>query len=91
MPSYDVQISRSVLQGTHKAIRATFPDVKPMKQAWVYMSHGDYWEGHVKPFRDFEAFYWSGKADNAYDARQKTWFEWNSKHKAIEFGEAEEE
>ena len=84
MASCDIEISRSVLANTHKDLKAAVPGLKPMRQAWVHHSHGDHWDGHVLPFGQYDRFYWSGKAHNAYDARQKMWAAWNREHQVID-------
>ena len=65
-PSTDIALSRELLRLALEEVRALFPAVK-VSDAWVWHAGRDHWEFH------FGAYYWNGRASNAYDARAKGW------------------
>lgn len=62
----DVIFCRKLLSLTHADVRKAWPQVR-VSDAWVYRLDRQSWEFH------FGAFYWHGRAANAYDARAKGW------------------
>jgi len=68
----NVVFCRTMLKITHQEVRKHFPDRFPniVQAIWVYPSGNGRWEGQMPGNKKL---YWYGQADNAYDARVKTW------------------
>jgi hypothetical protein len=64
----DKSYDRIMLKDVLAELKAKHPEVKP-KEAWVIKTCG-MWEFHYK------GFYWSEKANSAWDARVQGWEAW---------------
>ncbi len=58
--------TRTLLTAVHAEVRARFPDIRPMRDAWVHQ-----WEFHGP-----DGFYAHFRAEDGYDARRKGWERW---------------
>jgi hypothetical protein len=65
----DLSFCRTILKATLEEVRAAGLPQDKIKSAWVWKTFNQ-WEFH------FGDFYWWGKAENAYDARDKGWSAW---------------
>lgn len=68
MTDINIVFCRRILSAVHVDVKGAFPKLNLRASAWVWSGDGDLWEFHGP-----EAFYWYGRADNAYDARYKGW------------------
>ena len=62
--------TRTFLTQVHAEVRARFPEIRPMRDAWVHQSFNQ-WEFHGP-----NNFYTNLRAADAYDARAKGWTRW---------------
>ena len=74
----DVVFCRHLLKGVLADVKRHCPHVEP-KYAWVWHAGRGHWEFHGP-----EAFYWHGRAANAYDARAKGWMAWLEKKEVLD-------
>jgi hypothetical protein len=70
----DALFCLSLLRLVHAEVKKFRPEIKLWRAAWVYHFGRGQWEFHGP-----DAFYWNGRAANAYDARQKGWNAWLNK------------
>lgn len=83
----NVRFCRLLLAALVEEFRAEFPKVRTNKHAWVYHFGRSDWEFQGAKDGPAAGFYWSGKADNAYDARYKGWTAWRNEQKRKEESE----
>lgn len=76
MPDINISFSRALLAQGIATLKEHFPEVRPVKDAWVWNAGRDHWEFHGP-----DSFYWHGNAGNAYEARYKGWNAWMQKQK----------
>lgn len=74
----NIMFCRHLLSSAVETLKLHCPDVRAMKDAWVWCAGRDHWEFHGPALKDGDAqkYYWHGSASNAYEARYKGWMAW---------------
>ncbi len=62
--------TRALLTTVHAEVRARFPSIRPMRDAWVHQSFNQ-WEFHGP-----DGFYAHFRAEDGYHARAEGWEQW---------------
>ena len=68
------RFNRRYLAEIHAEVRRRFPDLRPMRDAWVHRTGFGRWEFHGPG-----NFYAHFRAEDAYHARSKGWEAWLAK------------
>jgi hypothetical protein len=78
MSNINTTFNRKLLTQTHDLVRKHFPQTKMIHTiGWTFKSGVWDWEWHGP-----DGFTWTGRADDAYEARSLGWMAW-LKHKGI--------